>query len=176
MLGRWQSFPAGPHRRRRSAWPARSSRSPRRWPVSRPSSSRLRRRRRSTSPAAVGRLGEGLAEPLAGDASDRLDAGRQLRRDEHAELGIELDACSSLREQRVGGPLPAEATSRSQSMLSSSTTRRRTRPLRPCAASSRGRTSRRSRTSARRFRPRAGRPRSRAPRRRTRERPPGCPA
>ena len=149
MLGRWQSFPwHGPIVASCSASRARSSRSPRRSRASCPSWSRPRRRRRSTCPCPrYAGSGATFAEPFAGHAADRLDAGRELRRDEDAERRRRTrPARPPARAASTRAGARPDATSRSQSMLSPSSDEPSHATLPPCAASSRGRASRRSTT------------------------------
>ena len=44
-----------------------------------------------------------LFEPFPGHGADRLDSRRMFRGHEHAEIGVEFDQPSRLREQGVGG-------------------------------------------------------------------------
>src|SRR5207342_341906 len=53
-------------------------------------------------PALVrGSVGAGVLDPLARHAPDRLNAVRQLRRDEHSAGVVVLDPRARLREQRI---------------------------------------------------------------------------
>ena len=74
-------------------------------------------------------------------------AGRSVGTKTPSDSSYSMRAPAWARSE-YAGCRPPDATTRSQPISSPSRTSRRTRPLRPCAASSRGRASRRSRTLA----------------------------